>query len=115
MLGGAGSLQRLEHMALMNISFVSNYLYENDDLFYSWTEFSDFEDRLSSHLDFLKSVRYDLRGGDREHDNLIMLLQDFNWTLRQLTPHPTIDVVDRRVFELMTKDVTKDVDRTRRL
>ncbi|KAG7287309.1 hypothetical protein NEMBOFW57_006818 [Staphylotrichum longicolle] len=102
-------------MALMNISFVSSYLYENDDLFYSWSEFSDFEDRLSSHLDFLKSVRYDLRGGDREHDNLIMLLQDFNWTLRQLTPTPTIDVVDRRVFELMTKDITRDVDRTRRL
>ena len=111
---GSGSLQTLDDLA-RDMKHVSEYLYEVDTRYFSWDDWGRFDDSRASHLNYLKTLRYIPSGTDRDLDDLICRLDEFNRNLQVLIPLATSREMDRRLFGLAVKDAGKNPDRTKRL
>ncbi|KAK4154534.1 hypothetical protein C8A00DRAFT_32659 [Chaetomidium leptoderma] len=108
-----GKLQRLDDLA-REMKRVSSYLYTIDSRF-STKDLAAFQEHRLRLLDFFRSIRYTVLGGDTEMGELIERLKEFNRNLQLFTTPETRDVVTRTIFQLVAKDVAKDIDRTKRL
>lgn len=112
----AASLHRADDLAV-EMKYVCGYLYDIDSGF-SAKHLAIFDDSRIRHMTLLQSVRFTLNNiaPELDLDGLIFRrLDEFNRSLHLLTPPLMSATIDRKMFELVVKDVVKDVERTRRL
>ncbi|KAL2019836.1 hypothetical protein VTK56DRAFT_9098 [Thermocarpiscus australiensis] len=105
--------QRPDNVAV-EMKHVSSYLYDIDGHF-STKDLAKFEDNRARHMAFMQNVRFLISGSDSELKEMIGRLDEFNRNLQLFATSRSGEILNRRIFELVVKDISADPDRTRRL
>jgi hypothetical protein len=90
----------------------AGYLYNFDSLRLTREYAMTFEEDLARHLDFLQKIRFLPTATEHEIESIVARLDELNHRLQLFAAD---NLRDRRVFELIVRDIKGDPDRAKRL